>query len=79
VRYPDLSAEDARAIAARCEGDLLEAYAMADKSEEEMFVFFRDWLRACYANRLPEAVEFGEYFQKMGREKQKAHPKESRN
>ena len=45
---------------------------MAEKSEEELFVFFRDWLRACYANKIPEAVEFGEYFGKMGREKQKA-------
>ncbi|MBL7985688.1 MAG: hypothetical protein JNM91_11845 [Flavobacteriales bacterium] len=45
---------------------------MAEKSEEELFVFFRDWLRACYANKVPEAVEFGDYFAKMGREKQKA-------
>ena len=71
-RYPDLSPEDTRAIGARSEGDLLEAFAMAEKSEEELFVFFRDWLRACYANKIPEAVEFGEYFSKMGREKQKA-------
>jgi DNA polymerase-3 subunit delta' len=70
-RYPDLSAEEARAIAARSEGDLLEASAMADKSEEELFVFFRDWLRACYANKVPDMVEFGEYFAKMGRERQK--------
>ena len=70
--YPELSSEDTHAIAARSEGDLLEAFAMAEKSEEELFVFFRDWLRACYANKIPEAVEFGEYFSKMGREKQKA-------
>ncbi len=71
-RYPELSPEDTRAIGARSEGDLLEAFAMAEKSEEELFVFFRDWLRACYANKLPEAVEFGDQFGKMGREKQKA-------
>lgn len=71
VRYPELGAEEARAIAARSEGDLLEAAAMADKSEEELFVFFRDWLRACYANKVPDTVEFGEYFAKMGRERQK--------
>lgn len=71
-RYAELSVEDTRAIAARSEGDLLEAYAMAEKSEEELFVFFRDWLRACYGNKVPEAVDFGEYFSKMGREKQKA-------
>ena len=72
AKYPDLSEADTHAIAARSEGDLLEAYAMADKSEEELFVFFRDWLRACYGNKVPDAVEFGEYFSKMGREKQKA-------
>ena len=71
IRFPELSPEDMRVIAARSEGDLLEAYAMADKSEEEMFVFFRDWLRACYANKVPDAVEFGEFFSKMGRERQK--------
>ena len=71
-RYPELGVEDTLAIGARSEGDLLEAFAMAEKSEEELFVFFRDWLRACYANKVPEAVEFGDYFAKMGREKQKA-------
>ncbi|MFT3884498.1 MAG: hypothetical protein QM724_03435 [Flavobacteriales bacterium] len=72
ARHPELSPEDARAIAARSEGDLLEAAAMAAKSEEESFIFFRDWLRACYANKVPDTVEFGEYFSKMGRERQKA-------
>lgn len=71
-RYADLSPEEARSIAARSEGDLLEAFQIAEKSEEELFVFFRDWLRACYANKVPDTVEFGEYFSKMGREKQKA-------
>ena len=71
-RYPELSPEDTRAIGARSEGDLLEAFAMAEKSEEELFVFFRDWLRACYGNKIPDAVDFGDHFGKMGREKQKA-------
>jgi DNA polymerase III subunit delta' len=71
-RYADLSPEDTRAIAARSEGDLLEACAMADKSEEELFGFFRDWMRACYANKVADTVDFGDLFGKMGREKQKA-------
>jgi DNA polymerase-3 subunit delta' len=71
-RYPDMSMDDCRAIGARSDGDILDAYAMAEKSEEELFVFFRDWLRACYGNKVPDTVEFGEYFGKMGREKQKA-------
>ena len=63
---------EARAIALRSDGDLLEALAMAEKSEEELFVFFRDWLRACYANKVGDAVEFSEGFAKLGREQQKA-------
>ena len=72
TRYPDLPDAEVRAIAGRSEGDLLEACAIAEKDEEEMFVFFRDWLRACYGNKVPDAVEFGEYFGKLGRERQKS-------
>lgn len=72
LRFPELALEDVRAIAARSEGDMLEASAMAGKSEEEMFVFFRDWMRACYAGKVTDAVEFGDYFSKLGRERQKA-------
>lgn len=71
-RYPELPDAEVRAIAGRSEGDLLEACAIAEKDEEELFVFFRDWLRACYGNKVPEAVEFGEYFGKLGRERQKS-------
>jgi DNA polymerase-3 subunit delta' len=67
-----LQEPEARAIALRSDGDLLEAVAMAEKSEEELFVFFRDWLRACYANKVGDAVEFSEGFAKLGREQQKA-------
>ncbi len=70
-RYPELTLEQAHGIAARSEGDLLEAFAMAEGREEELFVFFRDWLRACYANKVAETVEYGDYFAKMGREQQK--------
>ena len=71
-RYGDLKPEETRAIAARSEGDLLAAFAMAENQEEELFIFFRDWLRACYANKLSENVENADYFAKMGRESQKA-------
>ena len=68
----ELPEAEAQAIALRSDGDLLEAMAMAEKSEEELFVFFRDWLRACYANKVKDAVEFSEGFSKLGREQQKA-------
>lgn len=69
--FPELTGELAHAIAARSEGDLLEAFAMAEGNEDELFVFFRDWLRACYANKVEEYVTAGDYFAKMGREEQK--------
>ena len=71
-RFPELSDEDAMAIALRSEGDLLEAVDMANKGEEELFVFFRDWLRACYGRQVIDATEFAEGFQKLGRERQKS-------
>ena len=71
-RFTELNEEEAMAIALRSEGDLLEAADMANKNEEELFVFFRDWLRACYRREADAAVEFGEAFQKMGRERQKS-------
>jgi DNA polymerase-3 subunit delta' len=72
VRFPELSVDDAMAIALRSEGDLLEAVEMAGRGEEELFVFFRDWLRACYKREVTVAVEMGEGFQKFGREWQKS-------
>ena len=72
ARFPELQPDELRPIAIRADGDLLEAVAMADKSEEELFVLFRDWLRACYSNKVPDMVEFSEHFQKMGRERQKS-------
>ncbi len=71
-RFTDLTEEEAMAIALRSEGDLLEAVDMANKNEAELFVFFRDWLRACFRREVVVTVEFGEAFQKMGREKQKS-------
>ena len=71
-RFTDLKEEDALTIAVRSDGDLLEACAMAGKSEEELFVLFRDWLRACYGNKVADINAFAEHFGKMGRERQKA-------
>lgn len=71
-RFPELAGDEAMAIALRSEGDLLEAVDMANNSEEELFVFFRDWLRACYRREVGLVLEFGEAFQKMGRERQKS-------
>ena len=71
-RFPELGEEDAMGIALRSEGDLLEAVEMANKGEEELFIFFRDWLRACFRREVVAAVEFGEGFQKLGRERQKS-------
>lgn len=67
----DMPEAEAQAIGLRSDGDLLEAVAMAEKSEEEYFVFFRDWLRACYAGKVNDTVEFSEGFAKLGREEQK--------
>jgi DNA polymerase-3 subunit delta' len=71
-RFPELSEEEARTIALRSEGDLLEALTIAAQGEEELFVFFRDWLRHCYGKQVGAVADFAEHFQKMGREKQKA-------
>jgi len=71
-RFPELNAEESMAIALRSEGDLLEAADMANKGEEELFVFFRDWLRSCYKREVGAVVEFAEGFQKLGRERQKS-------
>lgn len=72
ARFPELGADEAMAIALRSEGDFLDAVEMANKGEEELFVFFRDWLRTCYKREVSSTVEFAEGFQKMGREKQKS-------
>ncbi len=69
---PELGEEEAFALALRSEGDLLEALAMAEKQEEELFIFFRDWLRACYRKEVVSAVDFADGFQKLGRERQKS-------
>lgn len=71
-RFKELSRDEAMAIALRSEGDLLEAVDMANKGEEELFVFFRDWLRACFRKEVVSAVDFGDGFQKLGRERQKS-------
>lgn len=71
-RFPELGAEEAQAIALRSEGDLLEAVDMAGKAEAEHFIFFRDWLRACYKREVATAAELAEGFAKLGREWQKA-------
>ena len=71
-RFPELGQEETMAIALRSEGDYLDAVEMANKGEEELFVFFRDWLRSCYTREVDSVMEFAEGFQKMGREKQKS-------
>ena len=71
-RFPELNETDAMAFALRSEGDLLEAADMANKGEEELFVFFRDWLRSCYKREVVAAVDFADGFQKLGRERQKS-------
>ncbi|MCB9168732.1 MAG: hypothetical protein H6594_00090 [Flavobacteriales bacterium] len=70
-RFDDLPEPDAQAAALRSAGDLLEATALVEKGEEELFILFRDWLRACYALKAQDVVEFAEHFHKMGRERQK--------
>ncbi|HQW04876.1 MAG: DNA polymerase III subunit delta [Flavobacteriales bacterium] len=71
-RFPEIVKDEAMAIALRSEGDLLDAVDMANKGEEELFVFFRDWLRCCYRREVAAVAEFAEAFQKMGRERQKS-------
>jgi DNA polymerase-3 subunit delta' len=71
-KMPELSPDDAALIALRAEGDLLEALDIASSGEEELFVFFRDWLRDCYGAKVSRVAQCAEQFQKMGREQQKA-------
>ena len=72
AKYPELQKEEAEMIGLRSEGDMLEAIDMAEKGEEELFIFFRDWLRACYSRRIADTSEFADGFQKLGRERQKS-------
>lgn len=71
-RFPELGEAEAVAVSNRSEGDFLEAIDMAGKGEEEHFIFFRDWLRACYKREVATATELAEGFAKLGREWQKA-------
>ncbi|HRN35689.1 MAG TPA: hypothetical protein PLV70_01640 [Flavobacteriales bacterium] len=71
LRHPEMAAGEARAIAARSEGDLLAAQAMAEGRPEKTFHFFRDWLRACFAGKMEEVALHTDEFAKMGREEQK--------
>lgn len=71
-RMPELGIDAARAAAARSEGDLLEAVRLASESEAEHFVFFRDWLRACYKREVTTTAELADGFAKLGREWQKS-------
>ncbi len=72
ARYPGEAEADLRSVAVRSEGDLLEAVAMVEKSEEVLFTLLRDWLRSCYTRKANETVDHSEVFAKLGREQQKA-------
>jgi DNA polymerase III subunit delta' len=72
ARFPELGQVEAEMIGVRSDGDLLEAIDMAEQGEEQLFLFLRDWLRACYARKVVVTADHAEGFQKMGRERQKS-------
>ena len=71
ARLPDLDPKEARSVAVRSGGDLLEALALVHGGDGPVFELFRDWLRACYSLKVPETQGYADAFHVMGRERQK--------
>jgi DNA polymerase-3 subunit delta' len=58
-------------IAFLAEGNLTEALAMLQSSDNSYHEYFLRWLRMCYANKGLEIIDFVEVLAKLGRENQK--------
>ncbi len=53
------------------EGNMNLAIKLAGRQDNNLFSFFTQWLRVCYANKPSEILKMAEDFQKLGREGQK--------
>lgn len=53
------------------DGSLNSALKHLQHSENDLFTFFRDWMRLCFQKNIAGAVEMSDDFQKLGRETQK--------
>lgn len=71
-RYAELPPEEARSIAARSEGNLLKANAMAQGKGTRYFGFVHKWLRACYTGDVAQYMALADEFSAFHREEQKS-------
>ncbi len=66
-----LPQQRAEEIAALADGNFRLALQWALETEAEEGRFFVDWLRKCYAGKIPELVDWSEQLAALGRERQK--------
>ena len=52
-------------------GNLNAALHNLSNAENDLFIFFRDWMRLCFQKNIAAAVEMSDQFHKLGRETQK--------
>ena len=53
------------------EGSLNSALKNLEHAENDLFIFFRDWMRLCFQKNVEGVVNMSNEFQKLGRETQK--------
>ena len=53
------------------EGSLNKGLKNLDNVENDLFTFFRDWMRLCFQKNIEGVVSMSDSFQKLGRENQK--------
>lgn len=61
----------AKDIAMRSEGDVLEAQNLLDADSDSMLPLFREWMLSCYYNKASDTKSACDGFQSLGREGQK--------
>ncbi len=65
------SSEGAAQIAPLANGNMREAYRLADQVVDENTVKYRDWMRLCFSLDLDNIVSWSDHFQSMDKEAQK--------
>lgn len=71
VNNLEITEADAAQLAQLASGSLQEAIQLSAEVNNQLFPFFREWMRAAFRQDFAAFMQLAEQFQKMGRESQK--------